>query len=149
MKASEEFKRVIKAELDKRAAEDDLFAACYVKPNKNIDQCIDFIFQEVQKSGCHGFDDDEIYGMAVHYYEEDDLGEIKAIDGSVIVNHHIDLSDEEKEALRESARKRFEGDCLREMKARNKHIAETSRKAADKSAKSESEQPKQLSLFEL
>jgi len=149
MKATEEFKRVIKAELDKRAAEDDLFAACYAKPNKNIDQCIDFIFQEVEKSGCHGFDDEEIYGMAVHYYEEDDLGAIKGASGSVVVNHHIDLSDEEKEALRESARKRFEDECLSEMRKRNKRVAEASKAAASAPAKEEKKQPQQLSLFDL
>ncbi len=149
MKATEEFKRVIKAELDKRAAEDDLFAACYAKPNKSIDQCIDFIFQEVEKSGCHGFADDEIYGMAVHYFEEDDLGEIKGASGSVVVNHHIDLSDEEKEALRESARKQFEAECLAEMKRRNKKIAEASKKAISEPAKEDKPQPQQLSLFDL
>ena len=27
----------------------------------------------VQKSGCNGFCDDEIYGQAIHYYEEKDI----------------------------------------------------------------------------
>ena len=149
MNASDEFKDCIKAELDKRAAEDELFAACYAKPNKSIDQCIDYIFQEVLKSGRHGFADDEIYSIAVHYFEEDDLGEIRATECDVIVNRHIELSDEEKEALRASARKQFEEDCLREMKARNKRVAEASRAAASTSAKEDKPQPKQLSLFDM
>ena len=64
MKGSETFKKVIKAYLDKRAAEDELFAKDYAKPGKNIDDCCDFIISEVKKSGRNGFDDDEIYGMA-------------------------------------------------------------------------------------
>ena len=32
-----------------------------------------FILNEVQKSGCCGFADDEIYSMAVHCYEEKDM----------------------------------------------------------------------------
>ena len=43
MKGSETFKKVIKAYLDKRAAEDELFAKDYAKPGKNIDDCCDFI----------------------------------------------------------------------------------------------------------
>ena len=40
MKGSETFKKVIKAFLDKRAAEDELFAKDYAKPGKNIDDCL-------------------------------------------------------------------------------------------------------------
>ena len=73
MKGTETFKKVIKAYLDKRAAEDELFAKDYAKPNKNIDDCCDFIISEVKKSGRQGFDDDEIYGLAVHYYNEEEV----------------------------------------------------------------------------
>ena len=41
MKGTETFKKVIKAYLDKRAAEDELFAKDYAKTNKNIDDCCD------------------------------------------------------------------------------------------------------------
>ncbi len=54
MKGSETFKKVIKAYLDKRAAEDELFAKDYAKPGKNIDDCCDFIISEVKKSGRTG-----------------------------------------------------------------------------------------------
>lgn len=73
MKGTETFKKVIKAYLDKRAAEDELFAKDYAKPGKNIDDCCDFIISEVKKSGRQGFDDDEIYGIAVHYYNEEEV----------------------------------------------------------------------------
>ena len=38
------------------------------KPTKNIDNCITYILNQVKKSGCCGFSDDEIFGMALHYY---------------------------------------------------------------------------------
>ncbi len=50
--------------------EDELFAAKYDNPDKNIDDCVTYILNWVQKSGCNGFCDDEIYGQAIHYYEE-------------------------------------------------------------------------------
>ena len=67
MKATEEFKRNIKAHLDQMAKEDELFASSYAKPHKSLDECVNYILNEVKKSGCNGFADDEIYGMAVHH----------------------------------------------------------------------------------
>jgi len=54
MGATDQFKQTIKAYLDKRASEDELFANSYAKENKNIDECINYILSEVQKSGCNG-----------------------------------------------------------------------------------------------
>lgn len=66
-------KNAIKAYLDKRAQEDTLFAASYAKENKSIDECFDYIIGEVRKKGNAVYmSDDEVFGMAVHYYDEDD-----------------------------------------------------------------------------
>lgn len=107
MKGTENFKRTIQAYLEERAKVDELFAKSYSKPNKNIDDCITFILNEVQKSGCNGFEDDEIFGMAVHYYDEDNLSVGKKISCDVVVNHKVELSEEEKQELKEKARNDF------------------------------------------
>ena len=73
MKASNHFKNTIKAYLDQRAETDVLFSLQYSKPEKNIDDCITYILNEVKKSGCNGFADDEIYNMAVHFYDYPNL----------------------------------------------------------------------------
>lgn len=61
MKVSEQFKSTIKAYLDNMAAVDSLFAPVYQKTTKNIDDCITYILNQVKKSGCCGFSDDEIF----------------------------------------------------------------------------------------
>jgi hypothetical protein len=63
MNTTEYFKRTIQAYLEERAMEDELFAAKYDNPDKNIDDCVTYILNWVQKSGCNGFCDDEIYGQ--------------------------------------------------------------------------------------
>ena len=68
MKTTDHFKRTIQMYLEQRAAEDALFAKNYRNPAKNIDDCVTYILNYVQKSGCNGFTDGEIYGQAVHYY---------------------------------------------------------------------------------
>lgn len=74
-------------------------------PDKTLDGCIDFIFTTVKKSGCNGFTDDEVFGMAVHYYDEPNeaLGDIKHLTPNVVVNHHVELTEEEKEQARKEA----------------------------------------------
>jgi hypothetical protein len=89
--------------LDNRASEDELFAATYAKPHKNIDDCITYILNEVRQSEYNGFADDEIYSMAVHYYDEDSITAGSPIDCHVVVNHHIELTAEEKEEARKEA----------------------------------------------
>ena len=84
MNTTEYFKRTIQAYLEERAMEDELFAAKYDNPDKNIDDCVTYILNGVQKSGCNGFCDDEIYGQAIHYYEEKDIEVLAAAEGKTV-----------------------------------------------------------------
>ena len=102
MKVSEQFKSTIKAYLDNMAAVDSLFAPVYQKTTKNIDDCITYILNQVKKSGCCGFSDDEIFCMALHYYQEDNIEVGSPLKCNVVVNHHVELSEEEKKAAREA-----------------------------------------------
>ena len=79
MKSSQEFKKAIQEYLEQRAKEDGLFAVSYAKANKSIDECCNYILSTVHKSGCNGFMDAEIYGMAVHYYDEDNIKDVKPV----------------------------------------------------------------------
>lgn len=115
-KSSNEFKATIKRYLDQRSKEDELFAASYSKENKNIDDCINHILGTVQKSGCNGFSDDEIYSMAVHYYDEDDIKAGKPINCKVIVNHTVELTPEEKEQARKNAIQKVHDEAYASMK---------------------------------
>lgn len=100
MKGTEAFKQTIATYLGSRPDVDK-----NKHPNKTLDGCIDYIFTTVQKSGCNGFTNDEIFGMAVHYYDEpnETLGDIKHLTPNVVVNHHVELTEEEKEQARKEA----------------------------------------------
>lgn len=142
MKGSETFQRVIKEYLDKRASEDELFAKDYQKPDKNIEGCCDFIVSEVKKSGRQGFADEEIFGLAVHYYNEDALGYTKH-QCTIVVN----LSDQTKESLEKKAEEEFKQAKIAEL--RKKEAAEKDRlKAKAEAQKKKEESVGQLSLFD-
>jgi len=122
MKSTVRFKSVIKRYLDDRANSDELFAETYAKPNKNIDDCITYILNEVQRSGCNGFADDEIYSMAVHYYDEDSVTAGKPINSCrIVVNHVVELTAEEKEEARKEAMKRATNEAYNKMKQPKKN----------------------------
>lgn len=119
MNTTEYFKRTIQAYLEERAMEDELFAAKYDNPDKNIDDCVTYILNWVQKSGCNGFCDDEIYGQAIHYYEEKDIEIGKPLNCQVSVNHHIELTEEEKAQARQEAIRQYQQEQMNKMRNRD------------------------------
>ncbi len=92
MKGSNQFQNVIKAYLDSRALSDKLFAVSYEKKNKSIEECCQYIISEVRNMGIEGVADDEVYSMAVHYYDEEELEINKSITATVVVNKSIPKS---------------------------------------------------------
>lgn len=82
------FKDAIKQYLDKRAKEDALFAEAYKREGKTIDECVNYILCEVQKiakKGMAAMTDDEVFGMAVHYYDEADVKADKKVSANVVI----------------------------------------------------------------
>ena len=103
MKSTDTFKQTIQAHLTMVADKDPLFYANFVNSDKNIDDCITYILNTVQKSGCNGFADAEIFNMAIHYYDEKNIEVGKAISGKVVVNHHVEVTEEEKQEMKRKA----------------------------------------------
>lgn len=136
MKTTDHFKRTIQAYLEEAATKDELFAVTYAKSEKNIDDCITYILNQVQTSGCNGFTDYEIYSLAVHYYDEDNIEVGKKMNCQVIVNHTVELTDEEKAEARKDAIKRLEDEAYQAMKRKQ-----------EKAKVKQPEQNQQLSLF--
>ena len=96
------FKDVIKNHLDGRARTDELFAKSYAKENKNLDECCSYIMGEARKRGSAvAMTDEEVFGMAIHYYDEDDIKVSKMPAGtraSISTFQPVELTEEEKKA---------------------------------------------------
>ena len=120
MNATRAFKESIQAYLIDMAACDTNFAERFADPQKNINDCVTYILNQVQESGCNGFEDDEIYGMAVHYYQEEDIEVGKSVDYlHVAVNHVVELTDEEKAEARREAMAQYQRDCYIRIASHN------------------------------
>ncbi|GHV15553.1 hypothetical protein FACS1894179_10130 [Bacteroidia bacterium] len=115
MKSTAYFTRTILTYLEQRASVDALFAEAFAKNNKNIDDCCIYILNQVQQSGCNGFHDDEIFGMAEDYYTTDNIEAGKPINCNVVVNHVVELTAEEKEEARREAIEKAQDEAYRKM----------------------------------
>ena len=119
MKTTDDFKNTIKSYLEKRAETDSLFAPRYANDKKNIDDCSTYILNTVQKSSCNGFTDDEIYGMAAHYYDEESIDIGKEISCRVAVNHTVELTDEDIKEAKQKAMDKLIVDEAEAMKRKS------------------------------
>ena len=140
MNGTEQFTRTISEYLNLRAATDPLFAPNLAKPHKNIEDCITYILKQVQQSACNGFEDEEIYSMAVHYYDEDDLDVGSPVTCHVVVNHTIVLTEEEKAEARKQAIQQYQAQELSRLQEP---------KRVKTKASTDSEQARQASLFDM
>lgn len=140
----------IKTYLDNRAAEDPQFAARYANPKKSIDECCKYITGEAYakaKNGVAVLSDDAVFGLAVHYYDEDNIDIKNTPSARTSAPPQAKLSKEDKEKLRKQAEAEYKAKVAAELKAQ-----ESARKATQREkAKAKREQEEAMfagSLFD-
>ena len=130
-KGTRAFNDTIKAYLEERAENDALFAVRFANPSKSVEECVTFILNEVKKSGCCGFTDAEVYGMATHYYDEDEIEVGKPINCQVVVNHTVELTEEEKEQARQDAINKLRDEEMAKMRKTSQQKKATEKETAN------------------
>lgn len=91
-------KEIIKKHLDGMAEKDEAFRAAYENPKKNLEDCFTYILNQARSHGnavC--MSDEEVFGMAVHYYVEADIEVGKRPRADVAVKDNgnaVELTDE-------------------------------------------------------
>lgn len=132
-----EFEATIQRYLEKFADNDELFGFKFEKgvaDGKTITSCCNWIISQVRESGRMGFSDDEIFGIAVHYYDEEELkADGEPVTGcKVVVNRTIELTEEQKAKLRQEALDEYKAKVIAEARERDaKRKAEKVKKAAE------------------
>lgn len=136
-------KGMIKGYLDAKAKDDVLFAEMYKKPNKDINACWAYIVGVAKKRGnavC--MTDDEVYGLAVHYYCEDDLKSEpipKNFDCKISTSEDADLSEEDKKKLRREAEAEFKAKVLKELEEEKEERVKAEKDAEKEKKRAEAE----------
>lgn len=126
------FQQAIKDHLEKMAAQDEAFAAKYAAKcqaeQDSIANCCKYITNEVQSKYKTGnsavLTDAEVFGMAMHYYDED-ITPPKAGTNCTVVMSKAELTPEDEEAIRQEAR------AAAEAKIRNEEAEKIRREQAE------------------
>ncbi|MCR5071177.1 MAG: PcfK-like family protein [Bacteroidales bacterium] len=154
------FETVIKQHLDARAAQDPQFAEKYANPAKNVKACCAYILSEARRraKGSDTFilPDEEVFGMAIHYFDEDSIvvkeNDLEAAKESNV----IALTEEEKAAAKAEAISKYKAQirATEAAKAKAKKEAAKAKEKAAKEAKIEAykkqrEEEGELNLFNL
>ena len=136
MKGTRAFQDTIAQYLMGRAENDPILAIKLANPSKTMEQCCQYIIGEVKKSGCCGFSDEEIYGWAMHFWDEQEVEVGEPINCKVVVNHVVELTEEEKAQARKEAIAKLRDEELAKM-----------RKAQSKKASAEINTNQEPNLF--
>jgi hypothetical protein len=104
--ATDLFKERIHIYLAEYANEDPLFREKFENPDKNIDDCCLYIVNQVKKSKIPGWHPSQIYGMALHYYDEDKIDVGASAQCRIVSDQFVTITEAEKEKLREKARQK-------------------------------------------
>ena len=115
-KGTNAFTDTIRQYLEQRAENDALFAVKFANPSKSVEECVTYIINDVYKSGCNGFENEEIFGKAIHYYEENEIEVGQTVNCQVVVNHTVELTEEEKEQARKDAIERLRQEEMAKMR---------------------------------
>lgn len=124
-----EFEIAIKEHLDKVALSDPAFAAKYTlrcnSEEESIQKCCGYIVSEVQKLNRTVMTDAEVFGLAMHYYDENLSYESEIPRCKVVVSKES-LTDSEKERIKIAAHEEIVREAIEEEKRK---IKEQKRKA--------------------
>lgn len=148
-KGTRAFNDTIREYLEGMAENDALFAVKFANSTKSMEDCVTYIINQVQKSGCNGFADDEIFGMAVHYWEENEIEVGKPLTNcQVVVNHTVELTEEEKEQARQDAINRLRDEVIASALAKQEIAKMRRPKTTEKKTTENNPKIAQLSLFD-
>jgi hypothetical protein len=141
------FKNALVTHLKDYARQDKLFLKKLQNPKKNINDCMTFIMNQAKKdaqNGVAGYHDDDVYKMARHYYDEDDIEVGEPITSArIAVNQQIALSPEEVEKAKQKAREKVVAEEMARMRKKPASKKDTNlTKAAELIQKKEEEEMK-------
>ncbi len=115
--------RAMQEMMQRRIEQEPEFALKMANPNKSMEGAINFLCNEVKKSGLCVLTDEAVEAILVHYWDEEDIKEVGNI-GCNIVVAKPELSEEDKAELKEQAMEQYKEEQLRELRRQSQPKAQ-------------------------
>lgn len=129
-KAADPLMEPVRRYLENRAAEDPQFAQKFKNPKKSLKECCRYLYGEARKraggSTCVYIAPEEVYGRAVHYYDEDDIKVSgsgytgKATAAPAPAPKPVELTADQKAAAEKRALEAYEAEARKKIEEREK-----------------------------
>lgn len=116
MKSSNAVMDVVRNYMEERCASDPILAIKYANPAKSIEKALNYVASEVQKSGLTIMDSDSVFGLILHYYDEN-LEDVPNVNCKIAVAK--ELTDTERAEAKGQAMEQYKEEQLRELRRQN------------------------------
>lgn len=106
------------------------------KPEKTVEGACNYVLKCAKETGQAGWDDDEVYGLVRHFFDEDDVkdpGDQRP--QKIIVSGHVDLSKEQLQEAKENAEKMYLDEIRKREAEKEKARIEKEKAAAEEKRK--------------
>ena len=104
--------------LQERCIAEPSFAIKMANPSKSMKGAVNYLCSQIQKSGLCVVDDQEVMNILVHYFDENEIEDCGKVNCNIVVSKP-ELSDEDKEILKEQAREEYKEEQLRQIRREN------------------------------
>lgn len=131
--------------LQERCIAEPSFAIKMANPSKSMEGAVNYLCATIQKSGMCCVDDTTVMNILVHYFDENEIEDSGKVNCNIVVSKP-ELSDEDKEELRQQAMEQYKEEQLREIKRQSAPKAQPKPTTAPKAGEEINVQP---SLFDL
>ena len=118
MKSNESALAVMQQMLQERCIAEPSFAIKMANPSKSMEGAVNYLCSQIQKSGLCVVDDQEVLNILVHYFDENEIEDCGKVNCNIVVSKP-ELSDEDKEMLKEQARAEYKEEQLRQIRREN------------------------------
>ena len=114
MKSNDSALAVMQQMLQERCIAEPSFAIKMANPSKSMEGAVNYLCSQIQKSGLCVVYDQEVMNILVHYFDENEIEDCGKVNCNIVVSKP-ELSDEDKEMLKEQAMQEYKEEQLRQI----------------------------------
>lgn len=116
IKSSNAVMDVVRNYMEERCASDPILAIKYANPAKSLEKALNYMASEVKKSGLTIMDSESVFGLILHYYDEN-LEDVPNVNCKIAVAK--ELTDTERAEAKAEAMEQYKEEQLRELRRQN------------------------------
>lgn len=118
MKSSTSAIEVMQQMLQERCIAEPMFAIKMANPSKSMEEAVNYLCNQIQKSGLCVVDDATVLNILTHYFDENEIEDCGNVNCNIVVGKP-ELSEEDKEVLKAQAMEQYKDEQLRELRRQN------------------------------